>query len=360
MVKLGSSLLSGPDGLNHAGIRDWCAQIAGRWRAGDRLVVVSSGAVAAGSVKLGLVERPLEMDLLQATAAIGQVEVMNAYAAALAEHGLTAALVLLTHADIANRARYLNARGTLLRLLSLGVVPIVNENDSVATDEIRFGDNDTLGALVTSLLGAELLVLLTDQDGLHEQDPREHPEAPLVVEALASEPRLVAMAGSAGKLGRGGMRSKLAAARLAARSGADTVIARGTHAGVIDTLLSGGACGTRLRADVAPLDARKRWIADQQRPRGELKLDAGAVKALRHQGVSLLAIGVTAVSGDFQRGDLVRCMDPHGRAIAQGLVNYDAGQARLLAGRSGAEVASVLGFSVGPELVHRDNLVLLD
>lgn len=362
VIKLGSAMLSTPAGLNQAGIQDWCGQIAAAMAAGERIVVVSSGAVAAGVVRMGMPERPVDMNLLQATAAIGQVEVMNAYSSALAEHGLTGAMVLLTHADMANRERYLNARGTLMGLLDLGAVPIVNENDSVATDEIRFGDNDALAAMVTNLLGARLLVLLTDQDGLHERDPRVHAEAPLVEHASANDSRLDAMAGGAGVTGRGGMASKVRAARLAARSGCDTVIARGAASAVISRLLAGDAAGTRLTADIAPLDARKRWIADQLHPRGELRLDSGAAQAVIERGVSLLPVGVVAVTGDFQRGDLIACVNEQGATIAQGLSNYDADSCRALLGKRGQspdDIAALVGFSVGPELVHRDNLVVL-
>ncbi len=359
VIKLGSAMVCGADGPNLAGIDQWCEQIAAARLAGERPVVVSSGAVAAGVLRLSLAARPDDMHLLQASAAIGQVEIVNAYSAALAKHDLTTAMVLLTHADMANRERYLNARGTLMSLLDMGVVPIVNENDSVATDEIRFGDNDALAAMVASLLGARLLILLTDQEGLYERDPRLDGDAPMVVQRSASDPELAAMAGGAGATGRGGMASKVKAARLAARSGCDTVIAHGTRQNIIGRLLAGEAQGTRLTADVAPLDARKRWIADQLRPLGELHLDDGASDALRRRGVSLLPIGVTSIAGEFKRGDLVACLDPAGNLIAQGLANYGAQDSRSLLGKSGDDIAATVGFSVGPELVHRDNLVVL-
>lgn len=362
VIKLGSAMLSTPTGLNLGGIGAWCGQVAAAMAAGERVVVVSSGAVAAGMVRMGLATRPVDMNLLQATAAIGQVEVVNAYSAALLEHDLTAAMVLLTHADMANRERYLNARGTLMGLLDLGAVPIVNENDSVATDEIRFGDNDALAAMVTNLLGARLLILLTDQDGLHERDPRVHTDAPLVAEARANDSRLDAMAGGAGATGQGGMASKVRAGRLAARSGCDTLIVGGSSPQVITRLLAGEALGTRLTADVAPLDARKRWIADQLHPKGELRLDAGAASAVIERGVSLLPVGVSAVVGEFQRGDLVVCVDEAGAIICQGLANYDSEACRVLLGKRGQsadDIAALVGFSMGPELVHRDNLVVL-
>lgn len=359
VVKLGSAMVCGDSGPNLDGIALWCEQIAAARTAGERVVVVSSGAVAAGVARMSLTERPADMHLLQATAAIGQVEVVNAYSAAFATHDLTAAMVLLTHADMANRERYLNARGTLMSLLDMGVIPVVNENDSVATDEIRFGDNDALAAMVASLLGARLLLLLTDQEGLYERDPRLDRDAPLVVQRSASDPALTAMAGGAGLTGRGGMASKVKAARLAARGGCDTVIALGTQPNVIGRVLAGESQGTRLTADVAPLDARKRWIADQLRPLGELQLDMGAAKALLERGVSLLPVGVTAITGDFNRGDLVACVDAAGNLLAQGLANYGASDSRALLGKSGADISEVVGFSVGPELVHRDNLVVL-
>ena len=362
VVKLGSAMVSTAQGPNVEGINEWCRQLAEAMDRGERIVVVSSGAVAAGVVRMGMKERPADMNLLQASAAIGQLEVVNAYSTALKTHDLTAAMVLLTHADMANRERYLNARDTLISLLDMGVVPIVNENDSVATDEIRFGDNDALAAMVTNLLGARMLVLLTDQTGLHEKNPADHADAPLVKEAKASDPTLDAMAGGAGAAGRGGMISKLRAARLAARSGCDTVIARGTTRNVISRLLAGESLGTRLLADLEALDARKRWIADQQRSKGEFKLDDGASEALIARGVSLLPVGVLAVAGKFHRGDLVECTDKSGAVIAQGLANYDSEACKALLGRSGKsaeDISALVGFSVGPELIHRDNLVIL-
>ena len=362
VVKLGSAMVSTASGPNHPGIADWCRQIAQAVAGGEQIVVVSSGAVAAGIARMGMPQRPADMNVLQATAAIGQLEIVNAYSAAFAAHNLIAAMVLLTHADIANRERYLNARDTLMSLLGMGVIPIVNENDSVATDEIRFGDNDALAAMVTNLLDARMLVLLTDQDGLHEKNPLEHADAPLVTDALANDPGLNAMAGGAGATGQGGMTSKVGAARLAARSGCDTVIARGTEPDVILRLLAGDSLGTRLRADLAPMDARKRWIADQLRPKGEFRLDAGAASALRERGVSLLPIGVVACSGEFSRGDLVACATEDGEVFAQGLANYDSTACRKLMGnsvRNAAEITDLIGFSVSPELIHRDNLVIL-
>lgn len=360
VVKVGSSLVTARgQGLDRAAIADWCGQIAALHAEHRQLVLVSSGAVAEGMVRLGLKSRPARLSGLQAAAAVGQMGLVRAYETAFETHGLRAAQVLLTHEDVADRARYLNARGTLRELLALGVVPVVNENDTVATDEIRLGDNDTLAALTANLIEAELLVILTDQDGLYEADPRQVPEARLVSEAELSDARLVAMAGSSkGELGRGGMRTKLVAAQWAARSGAATVIAHGRVPDVLLRLARGEALGTLLKPAQTPMAARKRWIAGQLQVRGRLRLDAGAVKVLREQGRSLLPVGVTAVEGEFQRGDLVACLDPDGREVARGLVNYGAAEAARIAGRPSAEIAARLGYPGEPELIHRDNLAL--
>jgi glutamate 5-kinase len=285
---------------------------------------------------------------------------VEAYEQAFAAHGRRTAMVLLTHDDMADRQRYLNARSTLTSLLELGVIPVINENDTVATEEIRFGDNDTLAALVSNLLQAELLVILTDTDGLYEQDPRRVPDAALVSWADAADGRLDGMVGDGGALGRGGMVTKLKAARIAARSGADTVIVGGRETDVLERVLGGESLGTLLSASILPLDARKRWIAGQLRAKGDLVLDAGAVQAVCTRGVSLLPVGVVAVRGSFVRGDVVRCLDGGGRVVGQGLVNYSSGEAERLMGAASSEIAERLGFSLEPELVHRDNLVVLD
>ncbi|MGA0840137.1 MAG: glutamate 5-kinase [Pseudomonadales bacterium] len=361
VIKIGSALLTDPaTGLARERIRVWCGEISRLLGPERQILLVSSGAVAEGVARLGLGARPETIHGLQAAAAVGQMGLVQAYEEGFSAHGRRTAMVLLTHDDLADRQRYLNARATLGQLLDFGVVPIINENDTVATDEIRFGDNDTLGALVTNLLEADLLIILTDQLGLHERDPRAYPDAPVVSCANASDSRLDAMIGSsAGALGRGGMFTKLRAARFAARSGAHTVIVGGHAPGVITDVLDGARVGTLLCASLSPLDARKRWIAGQLKPRGELVLDAGAVNALLHRGVSLLPVGITEVRGSFVRGDVVRCVDAAGRPIGQGLVNYASDEARRIAGAASSDIAGRLGFSLEPEVVHRDNLVLL-
>ncbi|MCZ6887807.1 MAG: glutamate 5-kinase [Gammaproteobacteria bacterium] len=358
VVKIGSALLTDmQSGIDEQGIRDWCRQIAELSKSGRSIVLVSSGAVAEGWRRLGFSGRPATVHEVQAAAAVGQMGLVEAYENAFKGHGMRTGIVLLTHDDLADRGRYLNARTTLRTLMSLGVVPVINENDSVATDEIKLGDNDTLAAMVASLLGADVLVLLTDQDGLHERDPREDPTAPLVAHALATDSKLDAMAGTGrGRFGRGGMITKLAAARRAARSGTHTVIANGRRADVLLGLSRGEVIGTFLEADVEPLVARKRWIADQLRSSGEVRLDAGAVAAIRGQGVSLLAVGVVAAHGDFRRGDMVRVTGPDGAEVAKGLVNYDATETRKLLGAKSEEIELRLGYVDESELIHRDNL----
>ncbi len=360
VIKVGSALLTRDGrGLDERGLDTWCGQIASFLALGKRVVLVSSGAVAEGCRRLGFDSRPTTVHELQAAAAVGQSGLIEAYERAFRRRDRRIAMVLLTHDDLSDRERYLNARTTLATLLDLGVVPVINENDSVATEEIKLGDNDTLAGMVASLLSADVLVLLTDQDGLHESDPRLEPAAPVVRQAAAADPRLDAMAGGgAGRLGRGGMVTKLAAARLAARSGAHTVIADGRTPRVLGRLAVGDDCGTLLTADVAPLDARKRWLAGQ-RAKGDLVVDAGAADAIANRGVSVLPAGVTDATGTFQRGDLVRVVDPGGRALAKGLANYDAGEARALAGAKSSRIEAILGYVDESELIHRDNLVLL-
>ena len=360
VVKVGSALLTDHGtGISADALDEWCRQIAALSTAGKRVVLVSSGAVAEGCRRLGFDVRPRTIHELQAAAAVGQSGLIEAYEQAFRRYERRIALVLLTHDDLADRERYLNARTTLNTLLDLGVVPIVNENDSVATDEIKLGDNDTLAGMVTSLLSADLLVLLTDREGFHEADPRTSPDATVVREAPASDRRLDAMAGAiAGSLGRGGMVTKLAAARSAARSGAHTVIAHGRSPDVLLRLARGERVGTLLTADLAPLDARKRWIAEQLRAKGELCVDAGASQAIIHRGVSLLPAGLTDATGAFRRGDMVRVLDPDGVEIAKGLANYDAVETRKLIGRKSGDIEAVLGYVDEPEVVHRDNLVV--
>jgi len=361
VVKVGSSLVTNDGrGLDHAAVARWAGEIAQLSRGGRDVVLVSSGAIAEGMLRLGWQKRPRAIHELQAAAAVGQMGLVQAYEAAFAQYGLHTAQVLLTHDDLADRRRYLNARTTLTTLLALGVLPIINENDTVTTDEIRFGDNDTLGALVTNLIEADVLVLLTDQAGLYTADPRRDPSATLVQTATAGDPALEAMAGGAGSaMGLGGMLTKVLAAKRAARSGASTVIASGREPDVLTRLAAGEAVGTALIAATGSLAARKQWLADHVRLAGRLQLDAGAVRALTREGKSLLPIGVAAVEGDFDRGEVVGCFAPDGREIARGLVNYAAGETAKILRKPSAEIESILGYVDEPELIHRDNLVLL-
>jgi len=358
---VGSSLVTNQgQGLDHAALARWAAQIAQLRKLNREVVLVSSGAIAEGMQRLGWSKRPHAMNELQAAAAVGQMGLAQCYESCFREHGLATAQVLLTHADMADRERYLNARSTLRTLLKLGVIPVINENDTVVTDEIRLGDNDTLGALVTNLVEADALVILTDQAGLYDADPRRNPGAKLIAEAKAGDPRLESIASGAGSsLGKGGMLTKVLAAKRAARSGAHTVIASGAEPEVLLRLARGEAVGTLLTAETMPLAARKQWLADHLNLGGRLRLDAGAVKALASGGKSLLPIGVAEVSGEFERGAVVACVDPAGREIARGLANYSAAETRRIMGKPSGEIEAILGYVDEPELIHRDNLVLL-
>lgn len=360
VVKIGSALTTGNGrSLDHDAILRWCDQIAVLREGGSRVILVSSGAVAEGCRRLGLERRPESVHELQAAAAAGQMGLVEAYEQALRRSGLGTAMVLLTHDDFADRSRYLNARATLRTLLDFDVVPVINENDSVATEEIKLGDNDMLSAMVASALAADVLVLLTDQDGLLQRDPKVDPGAPLVSDASADDPKLDDYAGGGGVLGRGGMVTKLAAARLAARSGTHTVIANGTFDGVLLALAQGARIGTVLAADVEPLTSRKRWIAGQLIAKGEIALDAGAVEAVRNRGVSILAAGTVRATGAFRRGDMVRVTDTAGAEVAKGLVNYSGDEIRLLLGAGSDQIEARLGYVDEPELIHRDNLAVL-
>jgi glutamate 5-kinase len=360
VVKIGSSLLTEPGrGLNRAAIDGWVTQMADLRARGIQVLLVTSGAVAEGMSRLGVTARPHALHELQAMAAIGQMGLVQVYESAFQRHGLHTAQVLLTHDDLADRNRYLNARSTLRTLIALGTVPVINENDTVATDEIRFGDNDTLGALVANLVEADLLLILTDQQGLYDADPRANPNAMLVHEGEAGDPRLVEMAGGAGKFGRGGMRTKLLAADKAARSGAVTVIAPGRSENVIQRVLAGEIIGTCLKPAQGRVAARKQWLAGHLRTAGSLMLDAGAVRMIREGGKSLLPVGVTRVQGEFGRGEVVACLDPQGREVARGLVNYSAAEATRIAGKPSDVIETVLGYVDEPELIHRDNLVIV-
>ena len=360
VVKVGSSLVTNDGrGLDEAAIGEWCRQLSLLVQGGRELIMVSSGAIAEGMKRLGWRTRPHEIHELQAAAAVGQMGLAQMYETKLREHGLGSAQVLLTHADLADRERYLNARSTLLTLLKLGVVPVINENDTVVTDEIKFGDNDTLGALVANLVEADALVILTDQTGLYTADPRRHPDAQFVHEAKAGDPALEAMAGGAGSsLGRGGMITKILAAKRAAGSGASTVIAWGREPDALLRLTQGEAIGTLLVAQTQKNQARKQWMADHLQLRGAVTVDPGAVHQLRAGGKSLLPIGMTAVEGDFSRGDVIAVRDPQGLEIARGLANYASTEARLICRKPSAEFKKLLGYAAEPEMVHRDNLVL--
>jgi glutamate 5-kinase len=327
---------------------------------GRKVVLVSSGAIAEGMQRLGWTRRPHAMHELQAAAAVGQMGLVQCYESCFRSHGLHTAQVLLTHADMADRQRYLNARSTLRTLLGLGVIPVINENDTVVTDEIKLGDNDTLGAMVANLVEADALVILTDQSGLFDADPRLSPDAKLIREAKAGDPSLEAMAGGTGSaLAKGGMLTKVLAAKRAARSGAHTVIASGHEPDVLLRLAAGEPIGTLLGAQAVPLAARKQWLADHLTVAGRLRLDGGAVRALVRDGKSLLPIGVVEVSGEFQRGEVVGCADPEGREVARGLVNYSSEETRKIMRKPSGEIESILGYVDEPELIHRDNLVLL-
>ena len=361
VVKIGSALLTADGkGLDRAAMDVWVAQMVALREAGVELVLVSSGAVAAGMDRLGWQERPKAMHELQAAAAIGQMRLVRAWESSFAEHGLQTAQVLVTHDDLSDRKRYLNARSTLRTLVDLGVVPVINENDTVVTDEIRFGDNDTLAALVANLVEADLLVILTDRDGMFDADPRNNPDAQLIYEARADDPALDAVAGgSAGALGRGGMQTKLRAARLAARSGAYTVIIGGRIERVLDRLKAGERLGTLLSPEQSRRAARKQWLAGHLQMRGTLVLDVGAVKALREGHRSLLPVGVKAVAGSFRRGEMVVCVSPEGEEVARGLANYSAVETQKICGHPTDDIEKLLGYVDGPELIHRDNMIVL-
>lgn len=360
VVKVGSSLVTNEGrGLDEQAIGEWCRQLSALVHDGRELIMVSSGAIAEGMKRLGWTTRPKELHELQAAAAVGQMGLAQMYETKLRENGLCSAQVLLTHADLADRERYLNARSTLLTLLTHGVLPVINENDTVVNDEIKFGDNDTLGALVANLVEADALIILTDQKGLFTADPRRDPDAKFVHEARAGDPSLEDMAGGAGSsIGRGGMLTKILAAKRAAGSGASTVIAWGREPDALLRLTQGEAIGTLLIAPTQKQQARKQWMADHLQLRGAISVDDGAVAKLRHEGKSLLPIGMTAVTGDFSRGDVIAILDGSGLEVARGLANYASAEARLLCRKPSSDVESLLGYVAEAEMVHRDNLVL--
>ncbi len=361
VVKIGSALLTADGrGLDRTALTAWVAQMASWVDAGGELVLVSSGAVAEGMSRMGWRRRPDTIHELQAAAAIGQMGLVQAYESCFQQHGRHTAQVLLTHEDLTSRRRYLNARSTLRTLLQLGVVPVVNENDTVASEELRFGDNDTLAALVANLIEAELLILLTDQEGLFDTDPRTNPAAQLITETRVDNPELDRFAGgSKSGLGLGGMVTKVRAARLAARSGTATVIAAGSSSEILARIGRGEAAGTLLIPVQEPEAARKRWLAGHLQVRGRLTLDGGAVRVVRESGRSLLAVGVKAVSGNFMRGEVVSCVDEQGREVARGLVNYDARETERIMGQPSSRIREILGYVDDEELIHRDNLVLV-
>jgi glutamate 5-kinase len=370
VIKVGSSLVTNNgEGLDQAAIAAWASQIAELVKPKEGLasqlsqrqvVLVSSGAVAEGMQRLGWKKRPTAVNELQAAAAVGQMGLVQMYESCFSQHALHTAQVLLTHEDLADRKRYLNARSTLRTLLSLGVIPIINENDTVVTDEIRFGDNDTLASLVANLIEADALVILTDQAGLYSADPRKNQDAKFVQHAVAGDAALEQMAGGAGSsVGTGGMLTKILAAKRAARSGAHTIIASGREPAVLVRLATGEVVGTHLRSEQGKMLAKKQWMADHLRVTGQLKLDAGAVKVLCTEGKSLLPVGVTAVEGHFERGDVVACIDEQGKEVARGLVNYSSSEAGRILRKSSSEIETILGYMDEAELIHRDNLILL-
>ena len=360
VVKVGSSLVTNEGrGLDEIAIGEWCRQLAHLIREGREVIMVSSGAIAEGMKRLGWTARPSAVHELQAAAAVGQMGLAQMYETKLRANGLGSAQVLLTHADLADRERYLNARSTLLTLLKLGVVPVINENDTVVNDEIKFGDNDTLGALVANLVEADALVILTDQKGLYTADPRKEPTAQFVHEAQAGDPTLELMAGGAGSsIGRGGMLTKILAAKRAAGSGASTVIAWGREPDALIRLTQGDAIGTLLIAQTPKNQARKQWMADHLQMRGAVVVDAGAAEKVRDEGKSLLPIGMLQVIGEFSRGDVIAVQDEAGFEIARGLANYASAEARLLCRKPSSEFERLLGYAAEPEMLHRDNLVL--
>jgi glutamate 5-kinase len=361
VVKVGSSLVTNDGrGLDLAAIEDWAGQLVALQKSGIQLVLVSSGAVAEGVARLGLKSRPKQVQLQQAAAAVGQMGLIQAYESCFMRHGVHAAQILLSHDDLSDRTRYLNARSTLTTLIEMGVVPVVNENDTVATAELCFGDNDTLAALVANLINADVMLILTDQDGLFDADPRSNASAQLVSSASAIDASLGAMAGKGSSLGRGGMQTKISAARLASRSGTTTLIANGREKQVLTRLYQGEEIGSLLYADNEPVTAKKQWLASQLSLKGSLVLDAGAVKVLKDSGRSLLAVGIKSVSGRFARGEVVSCVDEAGVEIARGLVNFDSIEIQKIKGRSSEQIEELLGYAGEEEIIHRDNLILSD
>ncbi|MDD9889863.1 MAG: glutamate 5-kinase [Gammaproteobacteria bacterium] len=359
VVKVGSSLVTNNGlGLDKEAIAHWAEQLVKLQQAGIQMVLVSSGAVAEGVSRLGLTARPNEIHLQQAAAAVGQMGLIQAYESCFMRQGVHAAQILLSHEDLSDRTRYLNARSTLSTLLEMGVVPVVNENDTVATAELCFGDNDTLAALVANLINADVMIVLTDQDGVYSADPRMDSSAKFIETASANDDSLMEYAGKGSSLGRGGMFTKISAAKLAARSGTSTIITNGNTDEVLLQIAKGRPLGTLLEADSEPMAARKQWLAGQLGLKGSLVLDAGAVKVLKESGKSLLAVGIKKADGKFSRGDMVACIDESGKEVARGLVNYDQGEVQTLLGQSSEKISELLGYAGEEEIIHRDNLIL--
>ncbi|MFT4861073.1 MAG: glutamate 5-kinase [Pseudohongiellaceae bacterium] len=359
VVKVGSSSVTNNGlGLDFAAIAGWAEQLVGLQNSGVQIVLVSSGAVAEGVARLGLTKRPTKIHMQQAAAAVGQMGLIQAYESCFQKHGVRSAQILLTHEDLSDRTRYLNARSTLSTLLEMGVIPVVNENDTVATAELCFGDNDSLAALVANLINADVMILLTDQAGLFDADPRTNSEAKLIKQGSANDPHLAQIAGGSSALGKGGMLTKVKAAKLAARSGTDTVIAEGKLSNVISRLAQGEELGTLLLANSEPVTARKQWLAGQLTVKGQLFLDEGAVKVLQHSGKSLLAAGIKRVEGQFNRGEVVACVDTQGAEIARGLTNYGSAEVVKILGHNSDQIERLLGYGGEEEVIHRDNLVL--
>lgn len=359
VIKIGSALLTANgQGLDQQAMRSWVAQMVALTQQGIELVLVSSGAVAEGMARMGITRRPDALHDLQACAAIGQMGLVQAYESHFREHGGKTAQILLTHEDLSDRQRYLNARSTLTTLIDWRVIPVINENDTVATDEICFGDNDTLAALVANLVDADILIILTDQEGMFDRDPRHDSSATLLPEVRAMDESLFLMAGGGGVLGRGGMVTKVRAARFAARSGCATVIASGRSDNILQRLATGEALGTLLLPDDDRLTARKQWLASHLQTAGRVVLDAGAIKAVTTQGRSLLPVGIKAVEGQFRRGEVVACVNDKGRQIAVGLVNYSAEDAQRIIGQPSEKISSILGYMSDEELMHRDNMAI--
>lgn len=361
VVKIGSALLTRDgQGLDCPAVRRWVDQMAALGTDGVSVVLVSSGSITEGMIRLGWKKRPVAINELQAAAAVGQMGLVHLYETCFQAHDKHTAQILLTHEDFSDRARYLNARSTLRKLLDLNAVPVVNENDTVSTEQIKLGDNDTLAGLVSNLVEADVLVILTDCAGMYNKDPRHHDDAVLISEARVGDPHLKPMAGSGGTFGRGGMVTKLQASELAARSGTATIIVSGDEPDVLMRIRQGEQLGTLLYPEQAPVTARKRWLAGQLKVKGKLSLDDGAVSVLTGSGKSLLPVGVTASSGVYTRGELVACVDKHGIEVARGLVNYNAAETMKILGKPSGRIAELLGYVGEPELIHRDNLVLID